>query len=229
MSVTFLLAADERAIDCALTRPLPTDDAVAALELHGPILELGAGEGVWGALLRTRGLTTCMCYDPAPSRSAMTEVLQGDHTIICRHASDHTLLLVRGGAHDELAALQSYANAGGGMVAHVGSLDVAASGSSGFAAELTGGFERHVSVVLPGGNDQLTFWSRKQPAASSAYGVLDVRLELVDLEGPDWAAPPDPKAAQRGPFTPEIGSSLDDVIAQGLSSLKGTEFDDGSF
>ena len=84
-------------------------------------------------------------------------------------------------------------------------------------------------LVLPGGNDQLTFWSRKQPAASSAYGVLDVRLELVDLEGPDWAAPPDPKAAQRGPFTPEIGSSLDDVIAQGLSSLKGTEFDDGSF
>ena len=225
---SFLLAADERAIDAALKRPLPTDDAIAALELHGPIVELGAGGAYWTALLRERGLTTCVCYDQSPS-STVTKVLQGGPESVVAHAEDHTLLLVRGALDlDEEAALLAYSEAGGNVVAYVGRPGMETSGSK-FATALTRSRERSLSVLLPCG-DRLTFWSRKPALAPTAdgtsapaaptCGVLDVRLELVDLEAPEWAAPPTPN---EGPFKPEIGSRTLNIKAQGND--KGIECD----
>jgi pimeloyl-ACP methyl ester carboxylesterase len=94
------------------------------------------------------------------------------------------------------------AAAGGKLMAHVG--DLHAPDLASFTTLLFDAFEKQVTVALPGG-DRLTIWKRKQPAASGSatgYGVLDVRLELVDMEAPDWANPPkDPPK----PFEPVIG------------------------
>ena len=104
----------------AFARPLPTDDALAALELHGPVCQLGTGDGVWAYGLRVRGLVDCVCYDKAPQLHTYTHVLTGDHTAAIQHA-DRTLLLVRGAQQlDESAALEAFSRAGGSLVAHVG-------------------------------------------------------------------------------------------------------------
>ena len=219
MSDSYLDAVEMRAVEAASDRPLPTDDALAALELHGAVCELGGGTGVWSALLRRRGLVHCVCYDDsAPQAHALTHVLPGGAKMAAHHA-DRVLLLVRGHkALDESAALTAFMDAGGDMVAHVGSLDgqCADANDVRFATMLAQAFERHVTVVLPSGNDRLTFWKRRAtapppsaassggepPPPVSACGVLDVRLELVDMEAPEWANPPKP---QEGPFRPEIG------------------------
>jgi hypothetical protein len=95
--------------------------------------------------------------------------------------------------------LNAYSAAGGATVAHVGAIGDA------LAAALSSTYERHVSVTLS--DDTLTFWvlrKAQHSAAAQTFGVLDVRLELVDLEAPEWAAAPAP-ASGSGPFTPEIG------------------------
>ena len=219
---SFLIAADTRAADAAalpadapLRRPLPTDDAIALLELFGnSIVELGAGAGVWSALIRARGLSECIAYDSDPPAQTFTQVLKkSGHEAAALH-SDHTLLIVRDHSAqlNEAAALEAFVDAGGKMVAYVGVL--ASTADPSFAATLTASFEQQVAVALPGGADQLTCWSKRASpppagvAAASTTGILDVRLELVDMEAPEWAAaqanqtPP----GGQGPFTPEIGS-----------------------
>jgi hypothetical protein len=226
MSESFLHAATMREIDAGADagRPLPIDDALAALELHGPICELGAGAGVWSALLRARGLVSCICYDPLPPKKTHTEVLRGDHAVASEHP-DHTLLLVRGARHlDRLLALEAYHQAGGRVVALVADEEFVV-GDLEFSAALLCDFERQITVVLPG-SDRLYFWVKRPPppaAGSSApaktYGVLDVKLELVDLEAPDWAAATanGPDAPQTGgPFVPQVGGRT-------ISVMGGTE------
>ena len=199
---SFLAVVAWRALDAAGSRPLPTDDALATLELHGAVCEIGAEDGVWGGLLRRRGLVHCVCYAREPSEDAFTHVLPGDENMAAHH-TDRTLLLVRGGKKlDEREALNAFTKAGGKLMAHVG--DLHAPDLASFTALLVDAFEKQVTVSLPAG-DRLTIWKRKQPAASgsaTAYRVLDVRLELVDMEAPDWANPPkDPPK----PFEPVIG------------------------
>lgn len=222
MSQSFLAAAAARAFDAAAAaRPLPTDDALAALELLGPVCQLGAGDGVWAYGLRVRGLVDCVCYDAAPQMHSYTHVLSGGHAAASQH-TDRTLLLVRGAQQlDDSAALEAFSRAGGSLVAHVGLLPVgkdaatcsgsgsgsasAGSGESGhdsFARELVQAFERQLTVILPGPlGDRLTVWKKKAPPAPAGQtecGVLDVRLELVDLEAPDWAEAPKPAGMAHG-------------------------------
>ena len=130
------------------------------------------------------------------------------------HHADRTLLLVRGHSvtDDKCVALSSFMGAGGDIVAHVGGElrgGQSAPADAQFASALATDFELQVTVSLPSSGDQLTFWKRRPPARvdgsdvqPAACGVLDVRLELVDMEAPDWAGPPRP---QEGPFKPEIG------------------------
>ena len=56
-------------------------------------------------------------------------------------------------------------------------------------------------------NDELTFWMRRpQRGAMPAAPTLEVRLELVDLEAPDWAAAPaSTNDEQQRSIKPEIG------------------------
>lgn len=199
MSESFLVAVATRTLDSTADASddgqlLPTDDALAALELHGPICQMGAGKGVWAALLRERGLAECICYDPTPPKLTYTEVLTGGHEKSAQHC-DHTLLLVSLDEQEALSTLRAYMTAGGSMVAHVGVTpsSIQQAGDDTFAAALADTFERHVSVTLPGVSDHLSFWRKRPsppPAGAPSFGVLDVRLELVDLEAPDWAAPP---------------------------------------
>lgn len=193
MADTFVLAAAVRAVD-ASPLPLPTDDALAALELHGPrILELGAGAGVWTALLRARRQVECCACDAAPAPAhTFTEVERCASLVEAArlHAPTHTLLLV---GRDDVEALRAFADAGGSLVAHVGALPSCVLALSEFASTVALLFERMVSVALPADAtppQQLTIWKRRAAPASAGqqqYGVLDVRLELVDMEAPEWA------------------------------------------
>ncbi len=56
---------------------------MALLFTIGPVVEIGAGAGVWGALLCKRGLVHCVCYDSAPPAHALTHVLPGGPTMAC--------------------------------------------------------------------------------------------------------------------------------------------------
>ena len=214
---SFLTAVAMRAIEAASNRPLPTDDALAALELHGSVCEISAGAGVWSGLLRKRGLVHCVCYDSAPPAHALTHVLPGGPNMASHH-TDRTLLLVRGvDPADQCTALTAFVEAGGTVVAHVGrktALDRQRTSGAEMqlATMLADGFELQVTVDLPSSGDRLTFWQKASPPAAHSgaadlpaptkCGVLDVRLELVDMEAPDWANPPKPPS---GPFQPEIG------------------------
>ena len=209
MSDSFLCAASERWADAQVLlsrRPIPSDNCLAALELHEPIVELGAGAGVWCALLRQRGLADCVCYDTSPPIHTHTEVWPGSVEKATEH-SDHTLLLVHGAQDlDPAAAVKTYIDGGGQTVAYAGELE-----GSMIAVILLMTCELHVTVSLPGdAAGALTFWRRK-PAAEpsgglgSSCGVLDVKLELADLEDvPDWAQPPAPSEGEKM-FKPEIG------------------------
>ena len=219
MSASFLDAVAMRAIEAASDRPLPTDDALAALELHGSVVEIEAGVGVWGALLRKRNLVHWCGYDSAPPTDALTHVLPGGPNMASHH-TDRTLLLVRGlkNPADSCTALAAFVEAGGTTVAHVGGELGGPSSTSAdaeFSAMLAEGcFERNVTVALASSSVQLTFWQRRLPLPAAiavgdmppptACGVLDVRLELVDMEAPEWANPPPAKPVE-GPFKPEIG------------------------
>ena len=209
MAASFLAAAAARALDVAICqRPFPTDDCLAALELHAPICELGAGAGVWCHFLRQRGIAECLCFDEAPPSCCSTQVLAGGPEQAAQH-SDHTLLLVQGAEHlDPARALEAFMDAGGTTVAHVGvPLDLCT--SSAFAAMLLTSCELSVTVELPTDAHRLTFWQKRRDAAAASsapsFGVLDVRLELRDLEeAPDWAKPPEPNQGERI-WQPEIG------------------------
>lgn len=203
MSASFLRAMLERADDTA-ARPLPTDDALAALELHGPILELGAGAGIWSALLRERNLVRCVCFDERVHERTYTDVQPGGLEVIEKYADSHALLLVHAPLQmlDELAALKAYTTAGGRTLAYVGAL------CGEFSAMLAETFERQITVSLSN-DERLTFWMRRPPrgaAGAAAFPTLEVRLELVDMEAPDWAAAPAPAAdGQPSNIKPEIG------------------------
>ena len=188
MSDSFLLAAGMRAVDASSPdRPLPTDSAMAALELHGAVCEVGAGAGVWSALLRARGLIDCACYDEAPPPHTYTAVVGCKASSAASLHPQSTLLMVR--PSEDADALQAFADGGGSVVAHAGELAV----GSCFARKLSDEFERQVTVVLAASSrDELTIWQKRSSQSTNA--VLDVRLELVDLEAPDWAAPRQPHA-----------------------------------
>ena len=62
---SFLAAAALRSC-AAASGPLPTDDALAALELHGSNICVASTQGstLWTALLRARGLVSCVELGP---------------------------------------------------------------------------------------------------------------------------------------------------------------------
>lgn len=144
--------------------------------------------------------------------SRFTPVARGGAERAAEHASSHTLLVISphattaaaaaaGAAGEQpawdAAALASFVGAGGTAVAHVGELDLPVTALDGlgttsraFRTELRDKFEKQVSVSLPNwpaAQDELTIWRKKPAGAAAGAPVLDVKLELVDLEGPEWA------------------------------------------
>lgn len=84
---------------------IPNDAALKTIASHGPIVEIGAGNGYWAMLLRERGVDVA-AYDPVPyeeghyieiagkvvTRKEWSKVEAGDHTAVARHP-DRTLFL----------------------------------------------------------------------------------------------------------------------------------------
>jgi hypothetical protein len=76
---------------------VPNMDAIAAIEKHAPILEIGAGRGYWARLLRDHGVPI-LAYDQIADEPSLmsiqwTEVLVGRGKQIAPHYPDHTLML----------------------------------------------------------------------------------------------------------------------------------------
>lgn len=163
---------------------IPNNAALDAISSLGmPLMELGAGAGYWGALLRSRGVE-CVLYDRAPPTAdgnnmyfhrQFTEVLLGDHSKAATHPG-HALLLVWPFSDEEakspwardvepwdVRALRLY---GGSTVIHVGEMDEQAdvcTTSKLFKQLLTAAFRQVRSIDLPTwphGNDVLTIWRR---------------------------------------------------------------------
>lgn len=81
---------------------VPSDEALAAIESRGPVVELGAGTGYWAAVLKAHGVDI-IAYDLRPVetgtnkshpgvKASHTEVLQGDETVLVNYP-ERTLLL----------------------------------------------------------------------------------------------------------------------------------------
>ena len=80
---------------------IPNEAALGAIaRLHTPVVELGAGSGYWGAVLRARGVE-CILYDAAPPslgmnsiyRHSFAPVSEGSAEVL-KHHPGHALLLV---------------------------------------------------------------------------------------------------------------------------------------
>ena len=170
---------------------IPNEQAIDALEhLRLPIVEIGAGAGYWGALLRIRGVD-CVLYDRSPPTSEgnnpyfnrqFTEVLPGDHGKAALHPG-HALLLVWPYSDSEaetpwardrdpwdVQALRSFQ---GSTVAHVGDMNQHAhtvTTSKAFKHLLTASFREVARVDLPSwphSHDALTIWKRASSAMAA--------------------------------------------------------------
>jgi len=167
---------------------IPNEQAIDALaQLSLPIVEIGAGAGYWGALLRLRSVD-CVLYDRSPPTSdgnnpyfnrQYTEVLPGHHGKVALHPG-HALLLVWPYSDSEAAApwardqepwdVQALRSFQGSTVAHVGDLSPHAhtvTTSKAFKQLLTARFREVVRVDLPSwphSEDALTIWKRASSA-----------------------------------------------------------------
>lgn len=170
---------------------IPSDAALDAIGSLGvPVMELGAGAGYWGALLRARGIE-CVLYDRAPPTAdgnnmyfnqQFTDVLLGDHSMAAEHPS-HALLLVWPYSEEEarqpwardadpwdVRALRLYK---GSTVLHVGEMDEVSHNcttSRLFKQLLTATFREVRSIELPAwphAKDVLTIWKRASGAITA--------------------------------------------------------------
>ena len=163
---------------------IPNEQAMDALaQLSLPIVEIGAGAGYWGALLRLRGVD-CVLYDRSPPTSdgnnpyfnrQYTEVLPGDHGKAALHPG-HALLLVWPYSDSEAEApwardkdpwdVQALRSFQGSTVAHVGDMNEHAptvTTSTAFKQLLTASFREVERIDLPSwahSHDSLTIWKR---------------------------------------------------------------------
>ena len=170
---------------------IPNEAAIDAIaSLRTPVLELGAGAGYWGALLRLRGVE-CVLYDRAPPTEAgnnpyfgrqYTEVLAGDESKAGLYPG-HALVLVWPYSDEEaesivvpdsdpwdVRALRQYQ---GSTVVHVGELDELAHNrttSRAFKQLLTSAFTQVMATPLPSWphcDDTLTIWKRRSGATAA--------------------------------------------------------------
>jgi SAM-dependent methyltransferase len=137
---------------------IPTEEALAVLVRHTPLLDAGAGTGYWAALLRARGADVVAC-DLAPPGSGRanayhrtgrpwTEVRQASAVeATCVHR-DRTLLLCWPPHDDDAAGYLPLRAYRGDVVVHVGDRG-GASGSARLHRELALNWTRVEEIRLP--------------------------------------------------------------------------------
>jgi hypothetical protein len=151
----------------------PTEEALAELARHAPLVEIGAGTGYWAHLLRERGVDI-VAYDRDPPDGtlrnryfagavAWTEVLEGDETALPAHSDRALLLLDPEPGPMAAACLASY---GGQVVIYGGNcLDHEARMIEPFWSNLERDYRRVARHELPDDSlwqGRLEVWRRKR-------------------------------------------------------------------
>ena len=154
------LSERRRELASAFSWAIPTEQALAVLAKHAPLVECGAGMGYWAALLRARGVDA-VAYDLLPpggaarnayhrtSRRPWTPVVRASAAAAARRHGDRALLLCWPPYDDDAgsyAALRAYR---GEIVIHVGEHDQGATGSVRFHRELRLNWTPIEEVDLP--------------------------------------------------------------------------------
>jgi len=155
---------------------IPTDEALAVLARHAPLLECGAGTGYWTALVRANG-ADAIAYDLVPPgraapngyhrgrRRPWTEVRQASAAAAVRRHPDRTLVLCWPPYDDDAASYEPLRAYSGDIVLHVGERH-GVTGSARFHRELELNWTAVEEVVLPhwpGLDDRVTVY-RRNPA-----------------------------------------------------------------
>lgn len=150
---------------------IPNERALAVIKHYGPIVEIGAGTGLWAMMLANRGVDV-VAYDVAlpgsenkyhyepkylyfPIRLGGPEVLPTIH--------GRTLMLCWP-PYDQPMALDALTAFSGGHVVFIGEPIGGCTGSDAFHNKLYDEFEKVQSVHIPqwyGINDYLAVWRRK--------------------------------------------------------------------
>jgi len=154
------LSERRRELASAFSWAIPTEQALAVLAKHAPLVECGAGMGYWAALLRARGVDA-LAYDLVPPgggrrnayhrrrRRPWISVGRAPAAAAARRHGDRALLLCWPPYDDDAgsyAALRAYR---GETVIHIGEHDDGATGSVRFHRELRLNWTPIEEVDLP--------------------------------------------------------------------------------
>lgn len=155
---------------------IPNDAALEAVSAHGPIVEIGAGNGYWAHELRARSVDV-IAYDPHPyqegeyadlgalgrvDRRDWGEVLEGDQTAAADHP-DRSLMICWP-SYDLPWAGEALALYAGDTVIYVGEGGGGCTGDDSFHDLLYSGFKVETRVDIPnyfGIRDDLAVWRRQ--------------------------------------------------------------------
>lgn len=163
---------------------IPSDEALAAIAGHGPVVEIGAGTGYWASLLAPliasggrrvapigRTIPSAMpvaAYDIKPGKNGWTDgstyydVRRGGS----ERASDYPerTLFLCWPPYDDPMADDSLAAYAGSVVAYIGESDGGCCASEAFFARLAAAWDVETEIDLPqwwGVHDALTIYRRK--------------------------------------------------------------------
>jgi hypothetical protein len=126
---------------------IPTEQALAVLAKHAPLVECGAGMGYWTALLQARGVDA-VAYDLLPpggkarneyhrqGRHPWIEVQRASAATAARRHRDRALLLCWPPYDDDAASYAALRAYRGDLAIHIGERDEGATGSVRFHREL---------------------------------------------------------------------------------------------
>jgi hypothetical protein len=142
---------------------VPSDEALAEIAAHGPVLEVGAGTGYWAWLLAQTGARV-RAVDTEPQQSPRWLPLEAPDTERDQAFGAETLLLCWPPLDSPMAyeALRAYAARGGSRVAYVGEWR-GRTGDAAFHDELETAWTREREIEIPrwpGFEDRLYIYRR---------------------------------------------------------------------
>ena len=163
-----------REVSAQLAWAVPTRAAVQLLADAGPLVEAGAGRGLWAGLVAGMG-GDIVAYDLAPpslggnafhprSRRTWTPVQPGSAVEAVRAHRDRALFLCWPPFDDDAASHDALRAYRGDVLYYAGDGEVAATGSVRFRSELDLNWERERSIALPGWpriDDRLSVYRRR--------------------------------------------------------------------
>lgn len=157
------LEASRKKLIWAYSWAIPSPEAIEKIARHSPLIEIGAGTGYWGWLLRQAG-ARIHCWDANPGAGPhWSEVEYGTPEMMSElpDLSERTLLLVWPPL-DEPMAEETLAAFSGNRVIHVGEWR-GRTGSTGFHDQLERDYRLETSLEIPrwpGFSDDVRIFTR---------------------------------------------------------------------